>query len=585
MRDGKKKRLSWQKKVVLSILCAVIAVVTILFGATYAFFVERLKNSDEKIATINFRQAEKNIRELLELAAQEGARYAGSQPAWEFARLDYSVDKRDAEADRETVGKFEEIMDINRNVYSLAQINGNGTVIICSATGKCAAGTAEFSDELKALMEESQEQYPRFLWNSGIDMKIAPGSILSAGVNIPVLSGICAITTGKEAEENSFLMITIREEAVSDCYKTASYNHSTAVLTGEDGSILSSTEQSLIDTQFTESKDCQIVRYPLEYNGWTLINMIPRETYEESTRGFRNFAILILASAALCVTGISVVWSWKYTRPIQILMDRMKAVGNGRFDIPEPEKAGWPELDELNRIFYVTVQNMKIYMEKLKESEQEKAEEELRALQYQINPHFLYNSLNSIRWMAMMTNNTRVADSLVSLSKIIAPIFRNLSFTWKIRDEIEFLDNYIKMMGIRFGEMLDYRMDCPEELEEETIPRFVLQPVLENCFVHGAACGGIRQISVAIQKENNGCFCIEVKNSTQKADSARLEQVTRSLAKMERVQKEEVGLYNAAKRLRLLYGEESGITAEAVSEHEVSVKIRYRKKDGEKGME
>lgn len=107
-------------------------------------------------------------------------------------------------------------------------------------------------------------------------------------------------------------------------------------------------------------------------------------------------------------------------------------VGKEQLDIENPEKVGWPE--------------------------QEKAREELLALQYQINPHFLYNSLNSIRWMAMMTNNTKVADSLVILCKVIMPILRNPSFTWKLSDELDFLENYIKMMRIRYGNEMEYHL-------------------------------------------------------------------------------------------------------------------------------
>ena len=119
-----------------------------------------------------------------------------------------------------------------------------------------------------------------------------------------------------------------------------------------------------------------------------------------------------------------------------------------------------------------------------KRQEKDKAAEELKALQYQINPHFLYNSLNSIRWMAMLTNNGKIADSIVMLTKIITPVFRNPSLTWKIRDELEFLDNYIGMMLLRYAGNLQYRMECGEDLYDEVFPRFVLQPVIENCFVH-----------------------------------------------------------------------------------------------------
>ena len=113
-------------------------------------------------------------------------------------------------------------------------------------------------------------------------------------------------------------------------------------------------------------------------------------------------------------------------------------------------------------------------------AEKENQEEELLALQYQMNPHFLYNSLNSIRWMAMMTKNTKAADALVILSRIIEPVLRNPDFTWKLKDELDFLKDYIEMMSLRFDNCLEYQMECSEELYDEEFPRFVLQPIIET---------------------------------------------------------------------------------------------------------
>lgn len=182
---------------------------------------------------------------------------------------------------------------------------------------------------------------------------------------------------------------------------------------------------------------------------------------------------------------IAAVWSKWYTNPIQALMEQMDSVGREQLDISEPVPEGWPELSQLNRQFYLMVQKLKDYIKRLQTAEKEKAEEELLALQYQMNQHFLYNSLNSIRWMAMMTNNTRAADAIVVLSRIIEPGLRNPDFTWKLKDELNFLKDYIEMMSLRFDNCLEYTMECPEELYSGEFPRFILQPVIENCFVHG----------------------------------------------------------------------------------------------------
>ncbi len=110
--------------------------------------------------------------------------------------------------------------------------------------------------------------------------------------------------------------------------------------------------------------------------------------------------------------------------------------------------------------------------------------------------------------MAMMTNNTKVADSLVILCKVIMPILRNPSFTWKLSDELDFLENYIKMMRIRYGNEMEYHLQCDDGIQDEDFPRFIIQPVMENCFVHGSSSAEIRHIYLRIRKTER--FAIKV---------------------------------------------------------------------------
>lgn len=158
----------------------------------------------------------------------------------------------------------------------------------------------------------------------------------------------------------------------------------------------------------------------------------------------------------------------------------------------------------------------------------------------------------------MMTNNVKVADSIVMLTRIITPVFRNPSLTWKIRDELEFIDNYIGMMMLRYSGSLEYKMECREDLKEESFPRFVLQPVIENCFVHCRNKAEDMKIRVAIDKTEAG-FVIEVRNTAEYAEEERLAQVTEQLRNTKEASGEDVGLYNVVKRLRYLYGEECSI--------------------------
>lgn len=192
--------------------------------------------------------------------------------------------------------------------------------------------------------------------------------------------------------------------------------------------------------------------------------------------------------------------------------------------------------------------------------EREKTKEELLALQYQMNPHFLLNSLNSIRWMAMMTNNKIVADTLVTLGKIITPMLRNPSLTWKIENEIEFLDNYVAMMQLRFGHDMEYSMNCSKEWYDLVFPRLILQPLIENCFVHGSSSEEIRTINVII--ECNERIEVKVINSGVFFDEIQLKEIYMKMKTFSKAS-DHIGMANVYKRLNLLYGDQGSMRVES----------------------
>lgn len=567
--------MNWRKRIVFSIIIAIVLVIGLLFGITNIFFVSQLKKNDEKIAKMNFQQAEKSLYDIMNEVAQQGRNYYMSDAAWNFSKQDYKKSARNAEVDRAVVQAFEEMMNLNSNLFGCVQLNGNGTWIMCTKEGNCRTGTTEIQESFSSILERAQDMYPYYVWMSTSELDHQELSLSEDIFPTSMLLGVRSVNGGETTEEDSFLFSVLLEDVVCKCYESVVYNNSQALLVNEKNEVFSATEKEMIGKKYQKPEETKEVSYPLSYHGWTMVNLISSKSYQESTRNFQEFSSIIAVIAIICVIAISLMWSRKYTRPIQFLMEQMEQVKNEQFDIEKPGRTGWMELDELNMKFYDTIQKMKSYMKKLTQTEQEKSYEELKALQYQINPHFLYNSLNSIRWMAMMTNNTKVADSLVCLSRIVAPVFRNPSFTWTIKEETSFVNDYIKMMGIRYGEMLDYQLHCPEELENTSIPRFVLQPVIENCFVHGEPEQGIRKIEVWVERNEEGMW-IRVRNNTTQIDIAHLEEINRKLRSAEgKSTGKEIGLYNVVKRLRLLYGNNSGIRMVADSDTQMVVEIHY----------
>lgn len=557
------KKTNWKVKLLFSILSGSLLIIMLLFGVTYEYFVVKLIANNEKIVHLTFQEAEKDLKSMMAKAEDQLNRFYNNSLAWKFSDDMYAGELDKAQTVQKIVGKFDEMLSASVDDYGFALVSGDGRTVLSTVEKKSRTGKTILTDSMKRFMEESKENYPYVTWKAGSEVEIRESDPLYALVNRPVLLGIKSLEAGEDIEEDSYLLVALDEKHVQDSYGQAGYNGSKSVLINGDKRIISATEKELLGKIYVPREENQNIQYDIPYKNWKFINMIPKDIYLQEAKDLRNVGLMLMILAILGVTAVALWWVRSYTRPIQLLMEQMDSVGKEQLDIKKPDKMGLPELDSLNEQFYSTVKKLKEYIRRLQEVEQEKAKEELLALQYQINPHFLYNSLNSIRWMALMTNNTKVADSLVTLSKVIMPILRNPDFTWKLKNELEFLKNYMNMMEIRYGNTMDYHWEYEENLEEEIIPRFILQPVIENCFVHGGSNVEVRRIVLRIKKKEK--FYIEVQNTGVKVDAEKIQQINQSMKKQENTGTH-IGLANVYKRIKLLYGEKGDVSIESNEE-------------------
>jgi len=200
---------------------------------------------------------------------------------------------------------------------------------------------------------------------------------------------------------------------------------------------------------------------------------------------------------------------------------------------------------------------------------------ELELLQAQINPHFLYNTLDSIAILAEMGRN----DDVVSMVTSLSVFFRNsLS---KGRDiislsaESEQVRSYLEIQQTRYSDILTYELSIPEELMDESVPKLILQPLVENALYHGIKNRrGMGLIRVSGQDEG-GYFTLTVTDNGAGMDEARLNEVTSGISGASPAG---LGLANVQKRVRLYCGEECGLSFESEPGRGTAVTVRLKKK-------
>ena len=566
--------MDWRQKVLISILGSFIVILSILFCITYHYFVKKIETGNEKVVLMTFEQAEKNLKNVLENAELCLDKYVTNDLIWDYKNDYPETDVESNELKVKITDSFIDEMAVNGELSALGFLRGDGWGIVSSAFRKNRTGNTQISGKLLKILRQSKDVYPYTTWLPSSESNLNNDSPLRLMTQNASLIGIKALGENSELEKDGYLIVAVSESNLQSTYRSVAFDDSTAVLVDGNNQIISNVGEDLLGEQLETGNDTQNIEYALDIYDWKLCDMIPKQEYMKDAKDIRNFGVLMCLAAILSTVFVSIVWSRKYTRPIELLMRNMHHVRRQEFEIDKPQKLGWEELDQLNEELYYTAQSIKDYIERLKLVEKKKTEEELLALQYQMNPHFLLNSLNSIRWMAMMTNNKIVADTLVTLGKIITPMLRNPSLTWKIENEIEFLENYVAMMQLRFSHDMEYNLSCSKECYDLEFPRLILQPLIENCFVHGSSRGEIRTINVIIECDD--FIDVKVINSGVFFTKTQLEEI---YIKMQTASKasDHIGMSNVYKRLNLLYGDLGKMTVESNEKCGFIVEVSFPK--------
>lgn len=191
---------------------------------------------------------------------------------------------------------------------------------------------------------------------------------------------------------------------------------------------------------------------------------------------------------------------------------------------------------------------------------------EIRALQNQINAHFIYNVLEAIKMMAEVEENYEIADAVTNLGKLLRYSMKWNRKTASLSEELGYIDNYIALMNLRYDDEIRLSTDVAPELLRQELPRISLQPIVENAVVHGAdKKNGVRAIHLTARREEESCI-IEITDEGQGLDALQLEKMNRQIEGLEETRSTSgngIGLNNVQERLRMTFGAEYGITVQS----------------------
>jgi two-component system, sensor histidine kinase YesM len=294
--------------------------------------------------------------------------------------------------------------------------------------------------------------------------------------------------------------------------------------------------------------------------GWIFTNVIHEEELLKQANRIGLITASISVIIAVVVLYFSFILSGTITRPLlnlkNMTLDWMKGLRN------QSESTTKDDIHAIGETFQrITIENKELN-EQLIKAQLKEREAELRALQAQIKPHFLYNTLDSIYWMAIMNNNQDIAKIAVSLSQSFKLSLNSGEDLIPVSRELEHISHYVTIQNIRFHNRFHYEENVAAELQEMRILKLLLQPIVENAIYHGLESKiGEGRIKVTGTIENNWVI---FKVSDDGIGIEDLHSI-----------KHGYGLTNVIERLQLFYGKESSLTISSKAEVGTTVEIRF----------
>ncbi len=299
-------------------------------------------------------------------------------------------------------------------------------------------------------------------------------------------------------------------------------------------------------------------------NNWKLVGVIAHQEFQSSAGVVRNrilfggvVVLAVFVSAALIVAG-------KVTRPIQNICAFMQKVETGDLSLRVYE-TGSIEIEKLSRQLNKMIEKISHLLEEMYQEQIFKRKMALKMLHAQINPHFLYNTLDSISWMVETGRREVAVELLESLSTIFRITLSGGRDIVSIGEEMEHALSYLRVQKIRYQNKLDYMINVDDEIKKNQIVKITLQPLIENAIYHGIKpkTDGLGTVVILGHKINNELIKLSVIDNGVGMSKEKVAELQGALAEPEmNLETEGKGysLLNISSRIKLYFGQEYGLT-------------------------
>ena len=381
-------------------------------------------------------------------------------------------------------------------------------------------------------------------------------------------------------EANAWVLLAINPKLYSDTLKNLDYGRY-VYAAASDGTLIA----SLTDRNFPLSEFIHLVTSQKELSGSLTLSLGHEKgviTYEkEPVSGLVLFEVLpyskmpidrkvIFKTIAIiffyCILiglALSFFISRQLGRPIKRLVSHLNLVAQGNFT-PDPSIESRDEIGTIGRQINQMSCQINDLMETRIQGEKEKKNLEIKMLQAQINPHFLYNTLDSIRWIATMQKNSGIVQMVTSLSSLLRNMAKGFNEKVTLKQELDFLNDYVIIEKVRYLELFDLQIEVTDpKLYKAEIIKLTLQPLVENAIFNGIEPSGRTGLIKIRAWSEESVLYVSVTDNGIGMSSEQCQKVLTDTSRVTKSTMSGIGLPNVDRRFKLVYGEQYGLSIES----------------------
>jgi len=398
-------------------------------------------------------------------------------------------------------------------------------------------------------------------------------------------------------EDIGILVLGIDESKFRETIDLPFTDETAVYLVGSDGSIFTSSDEASVGAVFADlnqeqiQSDQWIISEDISAaNGWKTIIVQKKDNLLHQINDIRYLTLIIAFFCLLFGIVLAGVVASAQIKPIGQLLISMRALQKGDFN-QKVTFAGKDEIGQLGHGYNIMVQRIKELIDDVYQSKIKQRDAELKTLQAQVNPHFLYNTLNTISWTAEQKGQTELSKIVYSLAQVFRLSLSDGKVEILLKQEIELIKNYLFIQQTRFHPRFDYEIHVDPKLDHTRIPKLLIQPLIENAIIHGIEpLGGSGYLQVDISRNKDRMIIQVIDNGVGippdkliRLQAALLEPTDWIVPTDGPDLEERLGwaLLNIAERLSLQYGPHAAITLQSLENRgtQVTLELPIDKED------